>query len=195
MRPLFGTSQNPANVFFIAENLTPKVAPGRRDWATGYLLAARSLPFTFRSKQIGEFCTRGDAGGRKRSCKRHRLVACGIVGRQSEPPDVMISVGIQRDMFKNLGPTLWVPDAARATAGIISLPWNVIEEVTEISRLFPNAQAEVSILRGTRGIHDFCPIGMPHNHGVVDYRTRVRNRLPVHIVSCEHHMPHSDNRG
>ena len=129
----------------IGSETRPDVRASRKlahhDRRQGIVPAARLRGYTFSSKQIGELCSWGDACCRKGSGEYDLYVARGIVSRQAEFPRVMISVRTQCDLFKDLCPTGRVPNSARATGGVISLPRNVIEEVGEFSRPFPNTQA------------------------------------------------------
>jgi len=111
---LCGTSQNPCECFRHREESTSKAALAKtRLDGEASCPAACPRRFTFRSKQIGEFCVRGDSCGRKGSGERYLNIACGVVSGKLKPPRVVISVRTQRDFLKNLRPTRRIADAPR----------------------------------------------------------------------------------
>jgi hypothetical protein len=76
---------------------------------------------------------------------------------------------------------------------LVGEPGKVIQVVCVSARLFPDTEAEISILRWPYGIHDFRFIGMPHCQGIID--DCFGNIFPVAGFGGENYMPHSHDRG
>jgi hypothetical protein len=105
----------------------------------------------------------------------------------------VVAIRTHRDGFSDVSRTYWSPDPiVRVIGELVGEPGKVVEVVFGFAYLFPDTQAEVPILRGPHGIHDFRFVGMPHCQGIVD--DRVGNVFPVAGFGGENYVPHSHDR-
>ena len=91
-----------------------------------------------------------------------------IVGIQGEGPGIVVSVWTQRDVFDEVSRARWVANTRRCVRRIVRQPGKMVQFVAGLSPLFPDAKAEVSVLRRSCGVHDFGVVAMPYDQSVVD---------------------------
>jgi hypothetical protein len=140
------------------------------------------------SEQISEFRVGGDPGCGHGSGKRRTGVSARVVGDKGERSRIVIAVVAQGDVLDELGAFLGI------AGGIIALPRNVIEVVPEPAGLGPDTEAEVSVLRRARGVHDFGAVTVPHDNGVIEEHPGSGNRVAVAGSGSKYDVPHSDDR-
>ena len=143
------------------------------------------------SKQAGYGCCGCDACCRQQSREPDAGFSGCVVGAQGEGSGVCVAPAVEGDVLDDLDAALGVSDAGGCVGWVIPGPGDVIEQVLAGSGVGPDAEAEVAVLRGARGVHDFRSIAVPDDHGVVD--DRGGNRLPVHGMGLEDDMPHADD--
>jgi hypothetical protein len=115
---------------------------------------------------------------------------------QRECPRKMTPVPAQCDLLGNVSRAGgWRPDGSsrRTRIGIVAAPGEMVELVFEGPHPFPNAQAEIPILRRPYGIHDFRMVAMPDDERIVDHR--VGNGSSVQGFGRENHVPHPNDAG
>jgi hypothetical protein len=151
------------------------------------------VQINFHSEQFGDGRTRRDPCPRQRAGKRLGDLSRPIVGIERKGAGKVITIRGQCDGFGDVRRTNRTPDSiVRVIGELVGEPGKVIQVVFRSARLFPDAQAEVPILRWPHGIHDFRFVGMPHCQGIVD--DCVGNGFPVAGVGGENYVPHAHDR-
>src|SRR5438552_9297134 len=102
---------------------------------------------------------------------------------------VVLSVCTQGDLFQQASRASGISDSAGCVGGVVREPRQMIQLVFGFPCLFPNSHADIPILRGPRGSHDFSVVAMPHNEGIVDGCTVWRTGFIA--LGGEGHVPHS----
>src|ERR1700685_2768910 len=101
------------------------------------------------SEQIADLRVHNDACRRDHTCEAGGYVSRGIVCIQRKWPSIMLPIWTQCNLFNDVSRAGWGPDLGRRVGGErIASPCKVIELVfVGISRMFPDAHAEIPILR------------------------------------------------
>lgn len=129
--------------------------------AAGLTPAALPSLINCPSEKIRDSRISGDA-----CCCDHTDNVCDLGSRsvvriQREGAAIVLPIWTQPDLLKDPNRAGRVADSTWRIGGIVGKPSKVIQLVCVLSSPFPNAHAEVAILRRACGVHELRSVAMP----------------------------------
>src|SRR6185312_16304931 len=161
----------------------------------GEWIAVLPLGLGCNLEQIGEWGFGCDARGSKDSFDGGGESSGRVVLLQRESTAVRLAIGREDDLFGQLHAILRYSNARRSASGVVEFPWEVVQVVSSFAIVLPHSKAEVAILRGAGGVHDFGPIAVPYHKSVVHRLVHVRIGASVVTLAGKHHVPHTHDGG